>query len=214
MFPVSRRVPLDSVVSLLAVAVRNDLAWYTPTRRVSRWATVSPVAARYNVLKLHDLWLRAPRASAYRKKSCKGYGSAREIIENASRDSSKEEHQRGRRDHASRSDARAPRDHRRRDRRRIDRWPIIGALRVSPRHRSRAGLQSPGQAARTARLRCLSKLAPQPPRRRRRLPGHVHGPGPQGRLDPAARSARSLAPRRRPPDGAAAEGEERAAKEP
>ena len=109
MFPVSRRVPLDSVVSLLAVAVRNDLAWYTPTRRVSRRATVSPVAARYNVLKLHGLWLRAPRASAYRKKSCKGYGSAREIIENASRDSSKREHQRGRRDHASRSDARAPR---------------------------------------------------------------------------------------------------------
>jgi hypothetical protein len=28
------RVPLDWVVSLVAAAVRNDLAWYTPAYRV------------------------------------------------------------------------------------------------------------------------------------------------------------------------------------
>ena len=166
---------------------------------------MSPVAVRYSFLKLHGLWLRA-RAPAIEKKVCEDDRWAREIIENATRDSSKWDQERGRRDHARGSDARTPRDHRRRDRRRTDRRPIAGALRVSPGRGCRAGLHRPGHAARPARLRCLSKHAPQPPRRRRCLPGHVHGPGPQGGLDPAARSSRSLAPRRRPPDGAAAEG--------
>jgi hypothetical protein len=55
-------VPLDSVVSLVAAAVRDDSAWYIPTRRVSGRATVSPSCR--GIQFLEAAWFMAPRAAS------------------------------------------------------------------------------------------------------------------------------------------------------
>ncbi len=105
------RVPLDSVVSLVGGRCSQRLG------RVHsdppRLAEGHRVASCREIQCLEAAWFMAPRAAGacVSQKSCAGDRSAREIIENASRDSSKREQERGRRDHASGSDARAPRDH-------------------------------------------------------------------------------------------------------